>query len=53
MKVTEKINTHILWLKLFFRNSCLLWDDVEKYGRTGQATDNNTASALGMLNNAG
>jgi len=26
----------------FFRKSCRLWDDVEKYIRAGQATDGNT-----------
>jgi hypothetical protein len=32
-KVVEKIKTHIL--------SCNLWDNVEKYDRARQATDDN------------
>jgi len=27
---------------VFLRKSCRLWDNVEKYGRAGQATDDNT-----------
>ena len=29
-------------LFFFFRKSCLLWDNVEKYGTAREATDNNT-----------
>jgi hypothetical protein len=32
-KVVEKIKTHILCSIIFFRKSCPLWDNVEKYGR--------------------
>jgi len=28
---------------------CRLWDNVEKYGKAEQATDDNTAHALCML----
>jgi hypothetical protein len=38
-KVVEKIKTHILCSITFFRNSCCLWDNVEKYGTARQATD--------------
>jgi len=40
-KVVEKIKTHnlISVILFFFRKSCSLWDNVEKYQRTGQATD--------------
>ena len=31
--------TRFLFNKSFTRKSCRLWDNVEKYGRTGQATD--------------
>ena len=35
-------NTHILLsVNLFFRKSCRLWDNAEKYCTAGQATDNN------------
>ena len=43
-KVVEKIKTQILCSVnfFFFRKSCRLWDNVEKYGRAGQATDDNS-----------
>jgi hypothetical protein len=40
-KVVEKIKTHFLCSITFSRKSCRLWDNVEKYGRARQATDNN------------
>jgi hypothetical protein len=40
-KVVEKIKTHILCSIMFFQKSCRLWDNVEKYGRARQATDDN------------
>jgi hypothetical protein len=40
-KVVEKIKTHILCSIKFFRKSCRLWDNVEKYGTARQATDDN------------
>jgi len=45
----EKIKTHILCLISFFRNSCHLWDNVEKYYRVGEARDDNMAHALCVL----
>ena len=39
----------------FFRKSCGLWDNVEKYSRTGQATDDNKIRRMrfaGWINNA-
>ena len=39
-KIVDKIKTHILRWKMFFsRKSCRLWDNVEKFDRTGEATD--------------
>ena len=35
------MKTHILCSITFFRKSCRLWDNVEKYGRARQATDDN------------
>jgi hypothetical protein len=37
-KVAEKIKARILCLVTFSRKSCRLWDNVEKYGKTRQAT---------------
>jgi hypothetical protein len=46
----ENQNTHFMFNK-FSRKSCRLWDNVEKAGRTRQATDHNMAHSLGMLDN--
>jgi len=48
-KVVEKIKTHILCSVTLFRKSCRLWDDMEKYGRAGQATVDRVAHAHCML----
>ena len=48
-KAVQKIKTHILCSVTFFRKSCRLWDNVEKYCRAGQATDGNMAHARCML----
>jgi hypothetical protein len=32
IKVVQKIKTHILCSVTFYRKSCRLWDNVEKYG---------------------
>jgi hypothetical protein len=37
---TENQNTHFMFNN-FFRKSCHLWDNVEKYGRARQATEDN------------
>jgi hypothetical protein len=48
-RVLDKIKTHILYSITFFiyffifRKSCRLWDNVEKYGKDRQATDDITA----------
>jgi hypothetical protein len=47
-KFVEKIKTRILY-SFFFRKSCRLWDNVEKYCTTGQAINENTAHAHRML----
>jgi hypothetical protein len=47
-KVLSKIKTHILCSKTFSRKSCRLWDNVEKYGRAGQATDDNIIRHMGF-----
>ena len=42
----ENQNTHFVFNNFFPpRKSRRLWDNVEKYGRAGQATDNNMAHA--------
>ena len=40
-KVVEKIKTRILCPVTLSGKSCRLWDNVEKYGKARQATDNN------------
>jgi len=53
-KVLEKIQMHILCSSVFSpRKSRRLWDNVEKYGTAGQATDDNIAQAHCMLDNYG
>jgi len=47
-KVAEKIKIHFTF-NFFFRNSCRLWDNVEKFCRAGQATYDNMAHAHCML----
>ena len=41
-QVVEKLETHISCSIIFFK-PCRLWDNVEKYYRAGQATDDNMA----------
>ena len=48
-KDVQKIEIDILYLVVFFKKSCLLWDNVEKYRTAGQATDDNKAHAHCML----
>jgi hypothetical protein len=52
-KFVEKIKTHILYSVQFFFKSCRLWDNVEKYCRVGQATDDSMAHAHCVLDNEG
>jgi len=42
---TENQNRRFVFSNLFFffRKSCRLWDNVEKYCRAGQAADDNMA----------
>jgi hypothetical protein len=48
----ENQNTHFMFNTFFFpRKSCSLWDNVEKYCRAGQATDDSMAHAYCMLGN--
>jgi hypothetical protein len=46
--VLEKIETHVLFSETFIL-PCMRY--VEKYCRTGQATDDNMAHAQSMLDN--
>ena len=48
IKVVDKIKTHILYPITFFRESCRLWDNVEKRGEARQEADN-MAPARGIL----
>jgi len=38
----ENQNTHLVF-SIFFRKSCHLWDNLEKYFRAGQITYDNMA----------
>ena len=46
---SENQNTYFMFKNFFFRKSCRLWDNVEKYCRVGQATGDNMAHAHCML----
>ena len=51
-KSVDKTKTNILLPVTFiFRKSCRLWDNLEKYGTAGQATDDNVAQGHCMLDN--
>jgi hypothetical protein len=47
----ENQNIHFMFNNFFFRKSSPLWDNVEKYFRTGQVTDDNMAHAHCVLSN--
>ena len=48
--VVEKIKTHFVISNFFFlRKSCSVRDNVDKYCRSGHATDDNMAHAYCML----
>jgi hypothetical protein len=50
----ENRNTHFIFNNVsFFRKSCNLWDNVEKYSISGQATDDNMAHAHCVLDTYG
>jgi hypothetical protein len=44
-KVVEKIKTHILCSVTYFLTPCCVWDNLEKYSRAGEATDDNMGHA--------
>jgi hypothetical protein len=48
-KVVEKIKTHILCSKPNFENHAIYDLTWKKYGRAGQATDDNMTHAHSML----
>jgi hypothetical protein len=55
-KFVEKTQTHFMFSNFFlsfFRKSCRLWGNVEKYRRSEQATDDNMAYAHCMLDTYG
>jgi len=47
--VVENIKTRVTCSVTFFPVILFLWDNVEKYGRAGQTTDDNMAHAHYML----
>jgi urease gamma subunit len=50
-RVVEKIKTHILCSITFPETRAVLLDNIEKYARAGQATDENMAHAHCILGN--
>jgi len=53
-KVVKKIKTHHFAFNNFFKKrKCRLWENVVKYCRAGQATDDNMAHAHCMLDTYG
>jgi len=54
-KVVQKIKTRVMFSNRFFfpRKSYLLWDNVKKYFRPGQVTDDNLAYAHCLLGTKG
>jgi len=46
---TGNQHTHFMFSNFFFRKSCLLWDNVEKYRRVTKTTDDNMVHAHCML----
>ena len=47
-KFVQKIKTHIVCSITFFRKSCCLWDNVEKYRTARQAADGNIIRRMRM-----
>ena len=47
----ENQNTYFVFNNFFFRESCRLWDNVEKYCRAGRATDDSMAHTHCMMGN--
>jgi hypothetical protein len=50
-KVVKKIETHVLCSVIFFPKILAFMNNVEKYLRAGQATDDNIAHEDCMLDN--
>jgi len=48
---TENQNAYFVFNKLSFRKFCCFWDNVEKYCRDRQATDDSITRAYGILEN--
>jgi len=48
LKLQRKSKLNFIF-NIFFRKSCRLWDNVERYCRAGQATDDNMTHAHCML----
>jgi len=53
VKVVEKFKTHILYSVKLFRISCRLWDNVEKFSRSGNSIADNMAQARCILDKQG
>ena len=53
IRTVENIKAHILYSITLFRKSFRLWENVEKFCRAGQATDDNVEHAHCMLDTWG
>jgi len=51
LPVAEKVKTRIVYSVNSFWKSCHLWDNVGKYGRARQATEDNMEHAHCILDN--
>jgi hypothetical protein len=47
-KVVDKLKTLILFSVKFLRKSCLLWENVGKYNKAGEATDDSIIGARAL-----
>jgi len=49
--IVQKTKTHFVFSNFLFEKKGVIYNNVEKYGRAAQATDDNTAHAHCMLDN--
>ena len=47
-KVVEKTKIHVSYSVTFSENRAVLWDNMEKYGTAGQATDDNITEVCAL-----
>jgi len=52
-KVVPKVKESFTFNNFIYRKSCRLWDNMEKYWRLGQVTDDTMAHVFWILHNWG